>query len=71
MIRAAVSEAKGIGCRRMRLDALPAMQEAIALYRSLGFREIGPYRRNPIPGAMYFELSLQAVGFFPLTNPFE
>jgi ribosomal protein S18 acetylase RimI-like enzyme len=34
------------------------MKDAVALYQKLGFREIGPYRRNPIAGAMFMELSL-------------
>jgi len=28
------------------------------MYRKLGFKEIPPYRANPIAGAMYMELSL-------------
>jgi ribosomal protein S18 acetylase RimI-like enzyme len=40
------------------LDTLPSMREAIALYRSLGFRERGPYSADPTPGALYFEFRL-------------
>jgi ribosomal protein S18 acetylase RimI-like enzyme len=42
----------------MRLDTLPEMAKAQALYRSLGFREILPYRFNPVPGARFFEMGL-------------
>ncbi len=34
------------------------MKDAVALYRLLGFKEIAPYRPNPIAGAMYMELQL-------------
>ena len=54
----AVRAARDIGYARMRLDTVPGMDAAISIYRSLGFREIEPYRYNPIEGAIYMELEL-------------
>jgi carbonic anhydrase len=42
----------------MRLDTLPSMTNALALYESLGFREIPAYRFNPIEGSHFLELTL-------------
>ena len=59
LIDAIISEAKDIGYKRMRLDTLPPkMNDAIALYRSFGFKEIKPYYKNPVPGAIFMELNL-------------
>ncbi|MFN7965004.1 MAG: GNAT family N-acetyltransferase [Acidobacteriota bacterium] len=54
-----LSDARQIGYRAMRLDTIGAtMRNAVGLYRSLGFREIPAYYDNPIPGALYLELTL-------------
>ncbi len=54
-----IAEARAIGYVRMRLDTVePIMKDAVAMYRRLGFKEITPYRPNPITGAMYMELEL-------------
>jgi putative acetyltransferase len=51
---AIVEEARRIGYREIKLDTLPQMKEAIALYRSLGFEPIAPYGSFPYPGLLCF-----------------
>jgi len=54
-----ITEARGIGYTRMRLDTVAAsMADAVALYRKLGFVEIAPYRENPMASTLYMELML-------------
>ena len=54
----AIAIARGLGYARMRLDTLPSMRTAQALYERLGFRETAAYRANPVPGARFLELDL-------------
>jgi len=54
----ALDEARRIGYRRIRLDTVPGMERAQALYLKLGFREVPPYAPNPISGARFLELAL-------------
>jgi ribosomal protein S18 acetylase RimI-like enzyme len=59
LVERVMDEARRIGYRNMRLDTVePIMKDAVAMYRRFGFREIAPYRENPIAGALYMELEL-------------
>jgi ribosomal protein S18 acetylase RimI-like enzyme len=58
LAEAICAEAKRLGYRAIRLDTLPSMGAAIALYRSMGFRDIAPYTHNPVEGALFLERAL-------------
>jgi len=58
LAEAVVAEARRLGYAHMRLDTVPEMAAAQSLYERLGFREIPPYRPNPILGARFLELQL-------------
>jgi ribosomal protein S18 acetylase RimI-like enzyme len=58
LIDRVVQEARQAGYHQMRLDTLPSMSAAQALYRRFGFQEIPPYHNNPIAGAVFLELQL-------------
>jgi ribosomal protein S18 acetylase RimI-like enzyme len=53
-----IGAARDAGYRAMRLDTLPSMRQAQALYATLGFREIAPYCANPVEGAVFMERAL-------------
>ncbi len=53
-----IEEARARGYTSMRLDTLPSMKSAVALYKSFGFQEIAPYIFNPIAGALFLEKAL-------------
>jgi len=55
---AAIGAARDAGHATMRLDTLVRLNEAMALYRSLGFRERAPYYDNPLGNVVYWELDL-------------
>jgi len=53
-------EARRIGYHKVRLLSMLTMTEAIAIYRSLGFREIKPYRPTTATSPLYMEGDLSA-----------
>ena len=58
LAEAVIEQARIIGYKYMRLDTVPSMDVARALYVSFGFKQTSPYRYNPIEGAVFMELKL-------------
>ena len=54
----AVADARAMGYRRMRLDTFPFMEEALSLYRRMGFHSIPRYNDNPAQSAVFLQLDL-------------
>lgn len=58
LVEAILQEAVRRGYREIRLDTLPDMTEAIALYRKAGFKPIEPYYDTPLAGTLFLARSL-------------
>ncbi len=58
LIETVIEKARKIGYNYMRLDTVPSMEVASALYISVGFEKSGAYRYNPIEDAVFMELKL-------------
>ncbi|MCE9636362.1 MAG: GNAT family N-acetyltransferase [Planctomycetes bacterium] len=58
LVTLVLDEARAIGYSEIVLDTLPTMIQAQRLYESFGFRDIPPYRPNPIQGTRYLSKSL-------------
>ena len=58
LVQHVIGWARAKGFRRVVLDTLPSMGDAQRMYARFGFREIEPYRPNPVPGARYLALDL-------------
>ena len=48
-----MDEARALGYHEIRLDTLPMMGDAQALYSALGFADIAPYYDTPIAGTRF------------------
>ena len=59
MAEAVIDAATRLGYKHVRLDTLPNMTSAVALYKALGFEKITPYYNTPIEGTIFLELNLQ------------
>jgi len=57
-----IKAARDMGYDFMRLDTIPSMKQANMLYNALGFKQIAPYRFNPLEGATFLELNLKEKG---------
>ncbi len=53
LLVAILAKAGRIGYREVRLDTLPGMNAALALYREAGFAPIDPYYDSPVPGTVF------------------
>ncbi len=53
-----VAEARARGYVTMRLDTLPTLTAAIALYETMGFRSSERYNDNNLPGVLFLEKDL-------------
>jgi ribosomal protein S18 acetylase RimI-like enzyme len=58
LVEQLLAEAQAIGYSEVVLDTLPNMVEAQRLYQQFGFRDIEPYRPNPIAGTRYLGKAL-------------
>ena len=58
LVSVLLDEARAIGYSEIVLDTLPSMAEAQRLYEHFGFRDIPPYRPNPVQGTRYLSKSL-------------
>jgi len=54
----AIAEARAAGYRELLCDTMPAMADALAMYRRTGFEFIAPYTGHPTEGAIFLRLEL-------------
>jgi ribosomal protein S18 acetylase RimI-like enzyme len=65
LARKIIEVARDSGYGEMRLDTLPTMTAALALYRSLGFVDIPAYYDTPLSGTRFLSLDLRTSATAP------
>jgi ribosomal protein S18 acetylase RimI-like enzyme len=58
LVGAILAAGRAAGYGEIRLDTMPAMAGAVALYRRFGFRPIAPYCASPFADAIFLGLKL-------------
>ena len=58
LVEKIITEAREIGYSYMVLDTLPFLQNAIRLYKKIGFYEIENYNDSPLDTSIYMKLDL-------------
>lgn len=58
LARTAIAAARDLGYHCVKLDTLPAMHAAQALYARLGFRDVPAYNDSPLAGTRFMALAL-------------
>ena len=53
-----LSDACSIGYRQIQLDTFPFLEQAITMYRHMGFREIPRYNDSPMDSTIYMGLEI-------------
>ncbi len=61
LVQAILSEAARIGYREIRLDTLPSMTSALALYRQAGFEPAEAYYDTPVAGTVFLAKQLWSL----------
>jgi putative acetyltransferase len=60
LVEAVIHAARLAGHSELRLDTLPSMASAQAMYHKLGFVEIPPYSNRYLPGTRFYAFKLSA-----------
>src|SRR6185503_9812979 len=61
----AIEAARALGYETLKLDTLPTMLEAQALYTRMGFVPVAPYNDNTIGGVKFLALKLDPGSMSP------